>query len=302
VKFLRVQKIITITKIKERTLNSEVNMNLPKQSRTSGDNNVFNDYKQKRILVADDDNEMRALLVKALRDGGYGTLECCDGLELLEHFGTFSSTDAGSVCDIIVSDIRMPGFSGLEILDFIHDNAGFPPVVLITAFGDETTHQRAKQLGAIKVLDKPFEMDTLLQTVMKTLETRSRYNDLSRRGSKQGPYAAPLPFDVVFRNMLPCADISEHISKSLTNLKKFLNEVIFIRTIVDIPNGSNGGTDYFIRIILTVHGKVFVVSSNHLKESARQNAFFQITNLIAILYGQMERYFGNKDVGSELVE
>jgi CheY-like chemotaxis protein len=256
-------------------------------------------------LVADDNDDMRALLTKTLTDAGYSILECRDGMELLEHFGSFSSIAASSVCDLIVSDIRMPGFTGLEILDFIHDNAGFPPVVLITAFGDEATHQQALKLGAVSILDKPFEMEELVRTVATALEADSHAGLSTQPAKVRMSREAGAPLDLVFRHMAPCPDITEHIHKSLSGLKRFTHEVIFIRIIIDIPHRSKSETRYFIRIILTIPGKVFVVSSEQLKKDIRQDPFTQITDLIAILHGHMEKHFlakGTRRPADELTD
>ena len=56
----------------------------------------------------------------------------------------------------------MPGLTGLEILEDLHDDKGFPPMILITAFGNKEIHDRAKAAGAAAVLDKPFGIEALL--------------------------------------------------------------------------------------------------------------------------------------------
>jgi DNA-binding response OmpR family regulator len=111
-----------------------------------------------RILVADDDDEMRALLAQALRANGYEVGEYSDGLHLVARV---ASAHAGPF-DAIVSDIRMPGASGLTILEGLATCQGAPPVILITAFGDRETHEHARQLGAAALLDKPFDVEELL--------------------------------------------------------------------------------------------------------------------------------------------
>jgi CheY-like chemotaxis protein len=115
-----------------------------------------------RILIAEDDTIMRQLLAKVVRDDGYAVLECRDGLELFGHLEAFVGRQAALDFDAIVSDILMPGPTGLEILEALYDRAGFPPVILITAFGDKGTHARAHKAKAAAVLDKPFEIDELL--------------------------------------------------------------------------------------------------------------------------------------------
>jgi FixJ family two-component response regulator len=56
----------------------------------------------------------------------------------------------------------MPGVSGLEVLEGMHNIESFPPMILITAFGDDRIHEEAARLGAAAIFDKPFQIDDLL--------------------------------------------------------------------------------------------------------------------------------------------
>ena len=118
-----------------------------------------------RILVAEDDREMRALLTLSLRRAGYEVLECRDGMELLNQLGAFSFPPRPDDIDAVISDIRMPGISGMEVLEALREVGHFPPVILITAFGDEETHLTAKRLGAVAVFDKPFDVEDLVEKI-----------------------------------------------------------------------------------------------------------------------------------------
>ena len=124
--------------------------------------------KKARILLADDDYEMRALLALSLFRAGYKVVECPDGwrlLEHLEHYILLGSED--EKVDLIISDIRMPGITGIEILRGMPQGEGYPPIILITAFGDKKTHRQAEQFGVAAIFDKPFEIDDLLAKVRK---------------------------------------------------------------------------------------------------------------------------------------
>lgn len=123
-----------------------------------------------RILLAEDDEEMRGALAKTLRQDGYEVTECGDGFRLREYLGSMllSPEVLGrepETFDLIVSDIQMPGVTGLTVLEGVQLFEGFPPAILITAFGDEETHAKAQRLGAAAILDKPFEMKDLLVRV-----------------------------------------------------------------------------------------------------------------------------------------
>ncbi len=118
-----------------------------------------------RILVAEDDSAMRSLLARTLRRAGYIVMESTDGLNLLTHVGSFLLREPGEDIALIISDIRMPGATGLEVLEGLHETAGIPPIILITAFGDRETHEKARRLGCLAVFNKPFDVDDLVATV-----------------------------------------------------------------------------------------------------------------------------------------
>ncbi len=116
-----------------------------------------------RVLVAEDDPAMRAVLAWNLKACGYQVAEAKDGLELVRRLNLpfFESDSVGRQreFDIIVSDIRMPGLSSLQALKILRARDPVTPIILITAFGDQITHFEALEAGANVVLDKPFDID-----------------------------------------------------------------------------------------------------------------------------------------------
>ena len=121
----------------------------------------------RHVLLAEDDDEMRALLVMAFLREGYHVTECLHGVDLLGHLESFlcpqdMPPEQWEDFDLIVSDIRMPGVTALEVIEGVQQYGGLPPIILITAFGDRDTHMRAHELGVATVFDKPFEFDDLL--------------------------------------------------------------------------------------------------------------------------------------------
>ena len=120
-----------------------------------------------RVLLGEDDAEMRSVLSEALREKGYGVVECADGLRVLERLSSVVLSSAVTSRDpenfaLIISDIRMPGVNGMSILEGVKLFEHFPPIILITAFGDEETHAEAARLGAAAMFDKPFDLVDLL--------------------------------------------------------------------------------------------------------------------------------------------
>lgn len=122
-----------------------------------------------RVLVAEDNKEMRRLLVWALETRGYQVTEASDGPDLFFRLSTQSTAGAGY--DLLVSDIRMPHMTGLEVMQGLRRVKDLlPPTILITAFGDEQIHQTAAELG-VEVVDKPFELEDLMEKVDRALTT-----------------------------------------------------------------------------------------------------------------------------------
>lgn len=148
-------------------------MNRKKQASFGENRSEITAAEPNHILLAEDDKEMRAMLVLALRKDGYEVTECSDGVELftyLEHYFLPNRIVQKDVA-LVISDILMPGFTGMEVLEGISKKERFPPMILITAFGDEKTHALADELGAAAIFDKPFDMDDLLAKVRELLQT-----------------------------------------------------------------------------------------------------------------------------------
>jgi DNA-binding response OmpR family regulator len=123
-----------------------------------------------RILVGEDDTDLRQLIAASLVTDGHEVVEAADGREILALLApTLARPGARSPFDLIISDIRMPGWSGLEVLAGLRHYPMAPSVVLITAFGDEHVHAEARRLGAAAVLDKPFDLDELRALVTNVL-------------------------------------------------------------------------------------------------------------------------------------
>lgn len=121
-----------------------------------------------RLLLADDDAAMRGLLARALRRAGYDVVEACSGSELLERLASGLLSEPPLKFDLIISDVRMPGFDGLYVLASLRQLSVETPVILITAFGTTATHAAAAHLGAFALLDKPFDVDDLMALVRST--------------------------------------------------------------------------------------------------------------------------------------
>jgi two-component system, response regulator, stage 0 sporulation protein F len=122
-----------------------------------------------RVLIADDDAEMRAMIAATLRRDGYDIVEAPSGAALLEEVSMLLFGGEAVPVDVIISDERMPGMLGSEVLAGLRDSHWPTPFILITGFGDRQTHQRALSLGARAVFDKPFDLDELKHKIEEIL-------------------------------------------------------------------------------------------------------------------------------------
>lgn len=111
-----------------------------------------------RILVVEDDSEMRWLLAEFLESEGFRVDQAGDGGEALR-------VARAAAFDRIVLDKNLPDDAGLETLPRLRSLHPDAVVVLITAFGDSRTEERAVARGASAVLFKPFELEDLLRAL-----------------------------------------------------------------------------------------------------------------------------------------
>jgi two-component system response regulator (stage 0 sporulation protein F) len=122
----------------------------------------------RRILLAEDDGAMRAMLARVLRRAGLEVVEARNGSETLELLA-YAFEGCEGRFDLVISDVRMPGYDGLNVLASIRELPNRAPLILITAFGTAAAHATARRLGAFAMLDKPFELADLLELIRAAL-------------------------------------------------------------------------------------------------------------------------------------
>ncbi|HUT05051.1 MAG TPA: sigma-54 dependent transcriptional regulator [bacterium] len=116
-----------------------------------------------KILVADDEPQMRSALRAALEKSGYDTTLVSDGRKALEEAEK-------RVYDMIITDMKMPGLDGLALLERIRRDNLAPNVVLITAYGTIDAAVSAMKMGALDFLRKPFAMADLETVLSRAFE------------------------------------------------------------------------------------------------------------------------------------
>ena len=119
-----------------------------------------------RVLVVDDDADMRALLSDELRQEGYEVTEAADGAEAVlavrnQQFG------------VILMDKNMPGPSGLDLIPGFRRACPASHIIMMTAFGDVPSFVEATERGASEYLFKPFRMDEMKAAIRKALGLES---------------------------------------------------------------------------------------------------------------------------------
>src|SRR5437867_6812743 len=117
-----------------------------------------NTPKSPRVLIVDDDAGQRSLLDSFLKTQGFDTVPVASGEKALEAL-------RGAEFNMMISDVRMPGISGLETLRRARKEHAVLPVLLVTAFADIREAVGAMRDGAVNYLTKPIDLDELLASV-----------------------------------------------------------------------------------------------------------------------------------------
>jgi DNA-binding NtrC family response regulator len=137
------------------------------------------------ILIVEDEAKMRRLLELNLGDDGFKTLSAEDaekGLQLLQS----------STVDLVITDLKLPGMSGLDFLQAVKRFQAALPVVVMTAFGTVETAVEAMKAGASDYVLKPFSLDEMRMVVHKELDVRRlREENRSLREALQRRYQHP---------------------------------------------------------------------------------------------------------------
>ncbi len=132
-----------------------------------------------RILIADDHDLLRRALAQALAEASYDVEEAPNGNAAIErlHEGFF---------DVVVSDLKMGGSSGLDVLKTAKTLHPATAVILMTAFGSVSTAVEAMKSGAFDYVQKPFEVEEMEIKIAKALEMRRMQHQIDYLRHAQG--------------------------------------------------------------------------------------------------------------------
>src|ERR1700692_3437369 len=135
-----------------------------------------------RVLIADDHDVLRRGLVRALTDAGHEVEEASNGNAAIERL-----TD--SYFDVVLSDLKMGGSDGMDVLRTTRALHPTTSVILMTAFGSVNTAVEAMKIGAFDYVQKPFEIEEMEVKIEKALEVKRLRGELEYlRGTQQDIY------------------------------------------------------------------------------------------------------------------
>ena len=117
-----------------------------------------------RILVVDDEANARNALAEILREEGYGVETAADGFKGLARFREF-------LPDLVLTDLKMPGMDGVELLGKLREIEPTMPVIVMTAYGAVDTAVRAMRAGAIEYLTKPINTEAAERDILGACES-----------------------------------------------------------------------------------------------------------------------------------
>ena len=272
-----------------RAMNNKIDVEQKAALQAAGETPTLS--RMPRILVAEDDPEMRRLLVWNLRKAGFDTVECSDGWELLDHLGNPVLDGESDDFDLIVSDIRMPGVTGIEILEGIHETEWFVPMILITAFGSDQVHREAEELGAAGMFDKPFEIEDLIQRIREVLVLDStRGHNWEPKSLRAAPVTA-IPVEVVFDKMEPMEHIADRVRDAASMLKEIHDRILYCRAVIIGPSPGRP-MRYHVQIMVTLSDKVFVVRSNLKSITSEAELYAAIPTAFEVTLGKIQKHLG----------
>ena len=132
-------------------------------SRMASFSHMVNPGHPRWVAIVDDEAPMRDALLDLLDEAGFPACAFASGEEFL-------ASGRQDECSCLITDIRMPGMSGLDLQSRLNAERLRIPIIFITAHGDEGMRTQALWAGAVEFLAKPFDDEVLLDTVRAALE------------------------------------------------------------------------------------------------------------------------------------
>ena len=126
-----------------------------------------------KIWIADDDEAIRMVLEEGLKSAGLEIVTFADGESLIDSLNDDKP-------DLIISDIKMPGMHGYDLLKHIKNNYDKLPVIIMTAFADMQAAVESFGGGAFEYMPKPFDLEDAIKIVERALEEKPKTKGLKK--------------------------------------------------------------------------------------------------------------------------
>ncbi len=202
-----------------------------------------------RILVVDDDTSILKMIQILLQMEGYSSDCAKDALQAQTRLTEIEY-------DVVISDIMMPGISGIELLKFLQENSPDVPVILMTGNPNLETAAEAIRAGsAVDYLGKPFTTKQILRTVERAIEIKTVRNENRRLTAENERYRLHLE------------DLVEEKSAELVSAYDFTLEAMV--AMLDAREKATGQHSVRVRDLSLILGKTLGLSSSELDELAR---------------------------------
>ena len=185
----------------------------------------------KKILVVDDESEMRVALETTLKREGYEPLSVQDGKEA---WSKIESEDF----DLVISDVKMPKMDGVELLRRVKQHSPQTIVIMMTAYGDIDNAVETMKVGAFDYLLKPFSAEILISTVNRAFLSESEVATQPASISSPPPEVKKVPE----RKILTC-------NEEMKKLLEFAEKIAFSKSTVLIIGETGTGKELFARLI-----------------------------------------------------
>lgn len=244
-----------------------------------------------RILLSEDDVEMRKMLSWYLQKKGCDVITTNNGNDLMRHLGLSGPLGYFHGFDLIISDIRMPGITGLQVLEATRKFDDFPPMILITAFPDKQTLDLANNLGAAAVLTKPFDMDDLLTIISQIyplglISAKPQLPILEKK-----PVTVKFPLDVCFRHDIETEPIKDFVYHMAAKLNRFRNHIQHCRVVID-QSGARHQKNRLCCVTITIEvpGKFITVKHDSESGTGPENPYLSIDFAFTMAMRRLKRY------------
>ncbi len=185
---------------------------------------------EKRILIVDDENEMRVALNAALKRGGYDLTTAEDGRQAWDIL-------QDQRFDLVISDVRMPGMNGLDLLKNIKQQEHPTSVLMMTAYGDIDNAVETMKAGAFDYLLKPFSAEILESAVNRALQDAKDPPPTANKPAQEVEGVRREDREIVTQN------------KEMRKLLAFVEKIAYSKSTVLISGETGTGKEMFARFI-----------------------------------------------------